>query len=249
MWVAPKFRDEYRRALDWLNERTDLGISFFGVEVGVVQIGDDGPRAPVFEVVARPNDWQKSVKGGSAATANGTGVATPLNAQRQEFYAEILSEFTTTRPSVRMPARATGHWVQFASGPFGYWAISAAATGRFRVEAYIDSGIQEVNKALFDEFVASADTWQAAVGFQLDWERLDDRRASRIATYHDISLDNDDARIAARAWASNALNQMYTVLNEPLRTRAKALRSAFSTASHAIESPDQGPTFEGPEFA
>lgn len=43
VWVAPVFREDFRRALDWLNERTDLGVNFFGVEVGVVEIGDGGP--------------------------------------------------------------------------------------------------------------------------------------------------------------------------------------------------------------
>ena len=42
VWIAPSFRDDFRRALDWLNERTDQGVNFFGVEVGVVQIGDEG---------------------------------------------------------------------------------------------------------------------------------------------------------------------------------------------------------------
>jgi hypothetical protein len=61
VWVAPSFRDDHRRTLDWMNERTDEAVSFFGVEVAIVQIAD-GPRAPVFEVVSRPNDWQKQVK-------------------------------------------------------------------------------------------------------------------------------------------------------------------------------------------
>lgn len=47
VWVAPRFRDDHRRTLDWLNERTDTGVDFFGVEVSVVQIGDSGPRAPM----------------------------------------------------------------------------------------------------------------------------------------------------------------------------------------------------------
>jgi hypothetical protein len=37
VWVAPAFRDDHRRTLDWLNERTDEGVSFFGVEVGIVK--------------------------------------------------------------------------------------------------------------------------------------------------------------------------------------------------------------------
>src|SRR5205085_2449499 len=40
VWVAPLFRDDFRRVLDWLNERTDLGVNFLGVELGVVQVGD-----------------------------------------------------------------------------------------------------------------------------------------------------------------------------------------------------------------
>jgi hypothetical protein len=35
-------------------------ISFFGVEVELWRIGDS-PPAPKFNVVAKPNDWQKTV--------------------------------------------------------------------------------------------------------------------------------------------------------------------------------------------
>jgi hypothetical protein len=40
----PRTVDRFRRALDWLNERTDQGIQFFGVEIGVVQIRPDRPQ-------------------------------------------------------------------------------------------------------------------------------------------------------------------------------------------------------------
>ncbi len=31
VWVATRFKEEYRAVLDWLNEHTDPGIAFFGV--------------------------------------------------------------------------------------------------------------------------------------------------------------------------------------------------------------------------
>jgi hypothetical protein len=68
IWLTPSFRDEHRSALDWLNERTDDGVYFFGVELGVVRI-DGSPPAPIFRVVARPNDWQKAVKSGTGISA------------------------------------------------------------------------------------------------------------------------------------------------------------------------------------
>lgn len=119
VWVAPTFRDDFRRALDWLNERTDQGVNFFGVEVGVVQIGD-GPRAPVFEVVARPNDWQKRVKSAGNTAGGGPGPGSTRNSQRQDFFADVLSAVVAQVPAIRMPARSNDSWLSFASGPFGY---------------------------------------------------------------------------------------------------------------------------------
>ena len=58
VWVVREFLDEHRQALDWLNQRTGLDTEFYGVEVRAVKIGDSLP-APIFEVVARPNEFRK----------------------------------------------------------------------------------------------------------------------------------------------------------------------------------------------
>ena len=49
VWVAAAFRPEHRAAIDWLNARTDEDTRFFGVELGVVRIGDSDP-APLFRL-------------------------------------------------------------------------------------------------------------------------------------------------------------------------------------------------------
>jgi hypothetical protein len=237
VWVSPQFRDDFRRALDWLNERTDLGVNFFGVEVGVVQIGDEGPRAPVFEVVARPNDWQKTVKtAGAAGPGSVQGAVSPLNAQRQDFFAEVMADVIAQHPTIRMPARSRQNWLSFASGPFGYWALSAVPEGKLRVEAYLDTGDREVTKELFDDFANDAEAWEVAVGSDLRWERLDEKRASRIAIYHPFALDDDALRDETRTWAARELSNMFSVLNEPLRTRAKVLRELAAAKQDAAMS-------------
>ena len=68
VWVLPELQNEHRAVLDWLNERTDEDVNFFGVVVEVVKIGNSLP-APVFRVEARPNDWQKRVRSGSSGSA------------------------------------------------------------------------------------------------------------------------------------------------------------------------------------
>jgi len=58
VWIAKSFTEEHRAALDWLNEVSETGTRFFGLEIELWQIGDS-PPAPKLNVVARPNDWRK----------------------------------------------------------------------------------------------------------------------------------------------------------------------------------------------
>jgi hypothetical protein len=233
VWVAPRFRDDHRRTLDWLNERTDTGVDFFGVEVAVVQIGETGPRAPVFEVVARPNNWQKGVK--EAGTVGGTGAGSQaggVNALRQDFFIEVLTDVVAQRPGIRMPSRGTLNWLSFAAGPWGNWNLALA--NELRVEAYLDSGDAGVNKTLFDELHADAGAWQAKVGHPLSWERLDEKRASRFAAHHPVGdLADPTERARLRAWAVGTILAMYDGMNQLLRTRARELRETVKLQEQA----------------
>ena len=227
VWIASRFRDEYRITFDWLNERTDLGINFFAVELGVVQIGNSGPRAPVFEIVARPNDWQKAVK-----TATGASAASGLNALRQDVFAEVMTAVNAKRPSIRIPSRGTGNWIAFASGPFGSWAFTAPTEHSVRVEAYLDTGSLDTTKALYDDFDAERQHWQQITGIELSWEPLPDRRACRIAAYRDFDLANQ--RAEAIDWLTDTLIHLHDALNEPLRNTAKTRASTrLGTSPHS----------------
>lgn len=62
VWIASRFTDEHRAAIDWLNEITANDFSFFGLEVELWRIGDS-PAAPKFNIVSRPNDWSRSISG------------------------------------------------------------------------------------------------------------------------------------------------------------------------------------------
>ena len=70
IWISPEFREPHLSAVRWLNEHTAEGFSFFAVRLRVVQIGES-PMAPVFEVVEKPNGWERrlsleSQRGGNA---------------------------------------------------------------------------------------------------------------------------------------------------------------------------------------
>lgn len=58
VWVASEFRDAHLSAIKWLNESTDDRFAFFAVQLKVVRIAGS-PLAPVFDVIERPNDWER----------------------------------------------------------------------------------------------------------------------------------------------------------------------------------------------
>ena len=61
IWIASEFREEHTAVIEWLNRITNDRHRFFGLEIGLVKIGECGPAA-TFSVVAKPNDWSRSVK-------------------------------------------------------------------------------------------------------------------------------------------------------------------------------------------
>ena len=59
------------------------------------------------------------------------------------------------------------------------------------MELYLDSGDKSHNKRLFVLFYEQKANIESAFGEALAWERLDNRRASRIALYRPNSSVND----------------------------------------------------------
>lgn len=58
IWIARDFREPHLSAIRWLNDETDESFAFFAIKVRAVRIGDSQP-APQFEIICRPNYWEK----------------------------------------------------------------------------------------------------------------------------------------------------------------------------------------------
>lgn len=181
VWLATAFREEHRQALDWLNEQTAENIHFFGVQISVVRIGGSAP-APLLDVVAKPNDWQKQVRS-AARTRSVSGRAE----QYRQFWALYLQRLAAERPSWgRRSTPQPTNWMSFA-GPLPGTQInpSFAAGARLRHELYIDTGDGAENQRLLDHFAAHRSAMEQVCGTSLEFEALDGKRACRIAEYRE----------------------------------------------------------------
>jgi hypothetical protein len=396
IWVAPHFRDEFRRGLEWLNERTDQQVDFFGVEIGLVRIGRSLP-APVLDVVVQPRNWRKAgrrrnplpKKAPRRAPAADTAPAVapeadappvprgrhespaseprpapryepapapppaaryepepeperepaptpaaryepepepeappaaryqpppepryepepepppatrheapppepeappaaryesapdpepPLAARyqpapeppaanrhdpepppvpryapappappapppmaseeagglqpvelRHRFFEAMFDSVAMRRPGFRIPKFGYENWVGFAAGPFGFYDVAFTANGAVRAGIYLDMQERTSTKRLFDDLFAERLAVETAVGRILSWERLDDRRASRIVDYREIrDLGSREERWVVAEWAAETVVKLMEALDDRLRSTAAVLLS------------------------
>ena len=88
---------------------------------------------------------------------------------------------------------------------------------RFRIELYIDRYDEVKNKAIFDQLVAQARAIESALEAELGWERLPERRASRIAWYRSGAITDGEKTLSEiRTWAVDAAVRFYNAFAEPV---------------------------------
>jgi hypothetical protein len=91
------------------------------------------------------------------------------------------------------------------------------------------------NKSLFNQLQAEVGDPD---GLQLSWERLDDKRASRVAAYFDsVPPFGGHQEEQALTWATTTFSSMYVAFDAFLRQRALVLKQAPQSAA-AGEQPD-----------
>ena len=88
VWMAPSFAEHDCLAIRWLNENTDPRYRFFAVQVKAIRIGDS-PVAALFEVLERPNEWEKQVR----ALGETRGELIGLRKVRNDFWNFYASKY------------------------------------------------------------------------------------------------------------------------------------------------------------
>lgn len=139
-------------------------------------------------MVAFPNEWRK--------TNISSGAQTSEKREAYRVYFQNLIDALRTKNFTNAQKGQPQNWYSFASGIQGIiYSNSFAQGGRVRAEIYIDRGDSKLNKDLFDKLLESKDDLEKEFGETLEWERLDSKRASRIAIYRSGSIEEDEKSI------------------------------------------------------
>jgi hypothetical protein len=213
IWISREFREEHRQALDWLNRVHEGQTEFFGLALELLRIDDSSPAVNL-KLVAFPNRWSRD------AVASSEGELSPKRVAYQQFFQRFLDELREKHKFTNARAAQPQSWYSFSAGTKGFsWTFSFAAGGRVRAELYIDTPDPERNEQILDELMKERTEIERLFGSGLEWERLDDRRACRIASYRDGSIeDSADMCDEILKWGIERLLRFKEVFGPRLRS-------------------------------
>ena len=182
VWIVKEAKEEHRAAIEWLNNNTNNDINFFLIEIHAYRIGDSDP-APKFEVVEKPNDFVKRSKAKPEDS--------DLNKSQGErliFWEQFNQILVGRGKPFNVRKATTDHWYDVALGTSeAHIAIDLVnKDGNVVVEVYIND-----SKELFDNLAEHKEEIESALGFNMTWDRLDGKKASRIK-YYISGLNFDD---------------------------------------------------------
>ena len=184
VWIVKEAKEEHRSAIEWLNNNTVNDVNFFLIEIHAYRIGDSDP-APKFEVIEKPNDFVKRSK----STADDDNL-NKSQSERLQFWEEFNDILVHKGKPFNVRKATMDHWYDVAIGnSFSHVGITLVnKEGRIGVELYIND-----RKDVFDELYAKKDEIESELGYELSWDRLDGKKASRIKKYiYGLDFDNHD---------------------------------------------------------
>jgi len=176
IWISTSPRPEHIRAIQWLNEITPDNIAFYLVRLAAYRIAGHEDAAPLFTVIVGPSAEAKSFGKEKKELAE-------RHILRLKFWGQLLERAKqkgVLLHSQRSPGKES--WISAGAGMQAGVSFTYVAwmTDETAVELYIDTGDKDENKRIFNALFAKKQEIEKSFGSPLSWERLDDKRGSRV---------------------------------------------------------------------
>lgn len=140
---------------------------------------------------------------------------------RKIFWTELLEKFNTMSNQYKNVNPGCDHWLSSGSGvslvPFNF-VVTKSYAG---VELTIGKVTQLENKKIFDLLKSKKDIIETAFGGPLTWERLDDKKSSRITCrLFDVDITNHYDWEKIKDFLCQSMINLEKALKEPLKKAA-----------------------------
>ena len=170
IWIADRFTEEHRAALDWLNRVTEESVNFFGCEIELWTIGDSPPAAK-FNVIAKPNEWTK--------VTPPTGPLTAIEQTYLEFWTALREALSQRKTPIRMGKPAPQSWMLCSVGRSSF--VLCVAVSKKKQLMYVQLVIYEPDRlACFHLLEQQKSEIEKEIGSSLEWRELPEKQESQI---------------------------------------------------------------------
>ncbi|MDD5510355.1 MAG: DUF4268 domain-containing protein [Dehalococcoidales bacterium] len=171
VWICSDVREEHRKAIDWLNEKTDNSVNIFLVKMEVWKIGDSRP-APKFQIICSPNNWSKTVK------EFGINELTETNKLQLEFWTDFNAYLQNNHVNLRSKKPQPQHWYDITLKDIpstqAYLSLTVSFGQNFiRCEFYIPN-----NKDLYHSVFQNRSAIEEELDLKLAWQENPKAKAS-----------------------------------------------------------------------
>ena len=232
IWVTPHFQEEHRATLDWLNKWTPEEITFFGVEVSAIKIGESLP-APVFRPVAFPNDWSKQAQRKAAASS-------PDHEKQLRFFVPLRERLESSGAVSRVYTEHGLPCVVSSGLPYTTYRIERYRE-RVSVYLWINAGNGESTNRIFDALESDSTAIEAELEADWVWERYGNYAWARVRIDTPGSLDDPPEKVQElQSWVVERLPKFMAVLNPRLERVVGELQAERSTPPGA-DAPEPAP--------
>lgn len=215
VWLAARFTDEHRAALDWLNKITQEDFRFFGLEIELWKI-DESAAAPKFNIVSMPNDWSRSVA--QATRAMDGAELSERRIKQREYWTGLQNMLDIQGGPVAGNRKPQPQgWMAYPIGRVGFnlGAVTDRVRKRIRVELYIAGEDAKERLALLEQ---DREEIEQVLGFPLEWEELPEARDSRVSRYlRDVDPEDESDWPRQHEWLAKNLNEMHRAFFQRVR--------------------------------
>ena len=176
IWISSNPRQEHERAIDWLNE-FGSEIAFYLVQIEAYKIGNSNPAAK-FSIIAGPSEESETIGKKKKEYAK-------RHILRKEFWTALLEKAKGKTSLHSNISPGIYSWIGTGAGKQGI-SYNYVITKKYGgCEIYFDKGKDyikpNINKIRFDKLYKHKNQIEKKFGGKLNWERLDNARASRIS--------------------------------------------------------------------
>ena len=206
IWVASKFTDEHRAAIDWLNNITQDEWQFFGLEIELWKIGASEP-APKFNIICQPNDWSRAVRDEAAKAESNS----PTRAMQLKFWTSFRDRMVGK--GQRAPKPSAQSWQSFRVGRTGFSleGVVQRTSQQLLVRLYINCE-DLPPKGVFRYLLAKQDSIHTQLGIPLVWNELPEQKGCVLAVAHpNCPLEDETRWTEYQDWIESTIAKMDAV--------------------------------------